>query len=90
MKALFPALLLTCAAIPAQAQTVLPNLYAHEYCQLRSVGADRQSAIASAIRSATVSGNDWVYVNLGGQQQRSDIVRGAIAVRQLCPQYLQN
>lgn len=89
MRKLLLLLLLT-AAPPALSQEVLPYLYASEYCQLRSIGASRQTAIRAAMQTATIHGNDWVYVTVNGQQIRSDIMRGALAVRQLCPQYLQD
>lgn len=89
MRKLLLLLLLT-AAPPALSQEVLPYLYASEYCQLRRIGVDRNGAIHAAMRVATIRGNNWTYVTIGGQQQRSDIVRGALAVRDLCPQYLQD
>ena len=90
MKYLIPVLACLTMAAPVQAQEVLPYLYASEYCQLRRAGVDRQSAIRAAMQTATIRGNNWTYVTIGGQQQRSDIIRGALAVRDLCPHYLSN
>lgn len=90
MKSLL-VLLLALSATPALSQEVLPYLYAGEYCALRRAGVDRQSAIRAAIQVATInSSSNWTYVTLAGQTMRSDIVRGAMAVRELCPQFLQN
>lgn len=74
-------------ATPVHAETLLPNLFAHEYCSLRSIGATQDAALGAAIRKATISSNDWVYVTLGGRRLRSDHVQATQAARQRCPQF---
>ena len=88
MKSFFllPALLLGLAPI-SQAAVILPNLYASEYCSLRSMGVDDDGASRAATRASIVSG-DPVKVTFNGKQVDADVVRAIREVRNRCPQYL--
>ena len=84
---LIPALML--AAPAAMAGEILPNLYAKEFCELRAMGADMDSARAAAVEAAYVdNGAQSVKVTINGSQYDADVVRAFRAVNARCPQYL--
>ena len=69
----------------------MPNLYADEYCTMRSLGVNANEARASAVSSSYVSSlPDLPKVTIDGVPYSSDVVRAARAVESRCPQYLGN
>lgn len=72
----------------AQARTVMPNLYAHSYCRLRQSGVANNDAMRLALLESSISGNEWLMIEVDGKQVRSDYHQAAVAVVQLCPSYL--
>ena len=84
---LIPALLL--AAPAAFAGELLPNLYAREFCSLRSMGVNAEEARAAAVREAYLdNGVTTPRVTINGTSYGADVVRAYRAVQERCPQYL--
>jgi hypothetical protein len=71
--------------MPAQSR-ILPNLYALRYCELRSMGMDKQSAIRIAVRDALISEPDEI-ITYEGRQVQAGIYEAAVTVSRKCPQY---
>jgi hypothetical protein len=90
MKKLFPiAAFVALFATPVQAGTILPNLYAKTFCELRSVGIDDESARRTAIRQSMISSDDWTMIRrTDGTLVQSDIVLAVNATFQRCPEYI--
>lgn len=88
MKSLFiiPALLLGMIPMDAEAK-ILPNLYASEYCSLRSMGVSRAEAMAAAVDASSISQQD-MFVTIDGERYEVGVVKAARAVSERCPQYL--
>jgi hypothetical protein len=86
MKNFFPIVASFVAfATPAHAGTILPNLYAKTYCELRTVGIDAEGARRTAIQQSMISGDDWTMVKRAdGTLVRSDIVLAVNATMQRC------
>ena len=75
--------------LPSLAGTILPNLYAKTYCELRSVGIDAEGARRTAIMESMVSGDNWTMVKrTDGSYVQSDVVLAVNATFQRCPQYI--
>jgi hypothetical protein len=73
--------------MPSLAGTILPNLYAQTFCELRSVGIDANDARLAAIRQSMISGNEWTMVRRAdGSHVQSDIVLAVRATFQRCPE----
>ena len=71
--------------LPSMAGTILPNLYAKTFCELRSVGIDPDGARRTAIMESMISGDDWTMVKRAdGSLVRSDIVLAVNATMQRC------
>ena len=91
MKKLFPivASFVTLFATPVQAGTILPNLYAKTYCELRSVGIDAEGARRTAVQQSIISSDDWTMVKRAdGSLVRSDIVLAVNATMQRCAELI--
>jgi hypothetical protein len=74
---------------PVQAGTILPNLYAKTFCELRSIGIDDEGARRTAVMQSMISGDDWTMVKRAdGSMVQSDIVLAVNAVMQRCPEYI--
>lgn len=67
---------------------VLPYLYAKKFCEYRSLGISADDARAAAIQDAYVSSGNPVMVNYNGKMISSDVIKSAVAVVKMCPQYL--
>ena len=71
--------------MPSMAGTILPNLYAKTYCELRSVGIDPEGARRTAVQQSMISSDDWTMVKRAdGTLVRSDIVLAVNATMQRC------
>lgn len=68
--------------MPSFAGTILPNLYAKTYCELRSVGIDAEDARRTAVMESMVTGDNWTMAD--GSLVRSDIVLAVNATMQRC------
>jgi hypothetical protein len=77
------------ATTPAQAGTILPNLYAKTFCELRSIGIDDEGARRTAVMQSMISGDNWTMAKRAdGSLVQSDIVLAVNAVMQRCPEYI--
>ena len=75
--------------MPSMAGTILPNLYAKTFCELRNVGIDAEGARRTAVQQSMISGDDWTMVKRAdGSLVRSDIVLAVNATMQRCPEYI--
>lgn len=75
--------------LPSLAGTILPNLYAKTFCDLRAAGIDDDGARRTAVQQSTISSDDWTMVKRqDGSLVRSDIVLAVNATFQRCPQYI--
>jgi len=92
MKSFFPiaaSFVALFATTPVQAGTILPNLYAKTFCELRSIGIDDEGARRTAIQQSMISGDDWTMVKrTDGSLVRSDIVLAVNATFQRCPELI--
>jgi hypothetical protein len=75
-------------AAPAQASTILPNLYAKTFCELRQAGASKEDARSAAMQSAIISGDDWTWITIDGRRLKSDVVLAVQAVINRCPELI--
>jgi hypothetical protein len=87
MKSLLiiPALML--GIVPANAEVLLPNLYASEYCSLRIMGVDVGGAQEAAVRASMVPG-DPIRVMIDGVERDADVVQAYREVLKRCPEYV--
>jgi hypothetical protein len=67
---------------------ILPYLYARKFCEYRSFGISAEDARKAAIDDAYVSSGKSTMVNYNGKMVSSDVIKSAIAVTKMCPQYL--
>ena len=75
--------------LPSLAGTILPNLYAKTYCDLRAIGIDDDGARRTAVSQSMISSDDWTMVRrVDGSYVQSDIVLAVNATFQRCPQYI--
>jgi hypothetical protein len=92
MKSFFPiaaSFVALLATTPVQAGTILPNLYAKTFCELRSIGIDDESARRTAIQQSMISGDNWTMIRrTDGTLVQSDIVLAVNATFQRCPEYM--
>jgi hypothetical protein len=89
MKSFIMTAALLLAAPVSIAGEILPNLYAREYCSLRSMGVSVDEARAAAVEVAYLNNNTEVAkVTIDGKQYDVDVVRAYRAVSQRCPQSL--
>jgi hypothetical protein len=72
----------------ANAEQLLPYLYASKFCELAAAGVDLNDARKIAITEATVSSGSSVQVNYHGTKVNADTLQAAIAVSKMCPQYM--
>lgn len=89
MQRILPSLPAALAALPlaASATTIFPNLAAHRYCELRSVGVEQQPALSAAIRE-NLSSEEPVMTMRNGKPQDTNVSLMAIAIYKQCPEYL--
>ena len=73
----------------ATAGVLLPNLYASEYCSLRSYGVSHDEAMRVATHESLIPG-DPVVITVNGRKTDLDVVQSWRAVRESCPQHLSN
>ena len=76
------------AFVPASAGVLLPNLYAVEYCSMRSNGV----GVTDSIRWATQQSYDASGVAIkvtreDGTQMDADVLAANAAAEKRCPQY---
>ena len=92
MKSFFPivaSFVTLFATTPVKAGTILPNLYAKTFCELRSIGIDDESARRTAIQQSMISGDSWTMIRrTDGTLVQSDIVLAVNATFQRCPEYM--
>jgi len=89
MKSFIMTAALLLAAPAAMAGEILPNLYASEYCSLRSMGVSVDEARAAAVDVAYLdNGTESARVTIDGKQYDVDVIRAYRAVSQRCPQSL--
>ena len=70
----------------AKAGVILPNLYAREYCSLRSIGVSEDEAMTAATEHAYLdNGETAVKVTIDGVRYDVDVVRAVRAATELCP-----
>jgi len=86
-KLLLATLALTAIALPSQAGVLLPNLYAREFCSMRSIGVSEEEAMRVATRASYIEG-ETIKVTIDGVQYDADVVQAMRATRERCPQYL--
>ena len=70
----------------AKSGVILPNLYASEYCSLRSMGVSEDEAMTAAIRESYLdNGETAVQVTIDGVLYDVDVVKAQRAVAERCP-----
>ncbi len=86
-KLLLATLALTAIALPSQAGVLLPNLFAREFCSMRSMGVSEDEAMSVATTASYVEG-EAIKVTIDGERYDADVIQAMRATRELCPQYL--
>ena len=70
----------------AKAGVILPNLYAREYCSLRSMGVNEDEAMTAAIDVAYLdNGETAVQVTIDGALYDVDVIRALRTASERCP-----
>ena len=88
-KALLPLCLALAVAAPASSATLLPNLFAKRYCDLRALGATKDQAIDTAVRDSLITEDRWFWITkANGTKMRSDSLEAARAIAARCPEYI--
>lgn len=88
MKKLIFTLTFILAPCAVNAGEVLPNLYAQKFCEYRALGISADDARAAAMQDAYISSGNPVMVNYKGKMISSDVIKSAVAVVKMCPQFL--
>ena len=87
MKPFIFASLLALVSIPAQAGSViLPNIFAREYCAMRSYGVDHDGALEYAVSESIIDGEP-IQVTINGKTYDADVIKANRTAMELCPQY---
>ena len=86
-KLLLATLALAAFAIPSQAGVLLPNLYAREFCSMRSMGVSENEAMEVATQAAYVEGEP-ITVTIDGAQYDADVIQSMRAARERCPELM--
>ena len=73
--------------LSASAGTILPNLYASNYCEARDMGMTADDARTYAMRQAYISSGNPPYVTINGQRVQTDVVKAVRTAASRCPQY---
>lgn len=75
--------------LPSLAGTILPNLYAKTFCDLRAIGIDDDGARRTAMQQSTISADEWTMVKRkDGSLVRSDIVLAVMTAYDRCPEFI--
>ena len=70
----------------AKSGVLLPNLFASEYCSLRSMGVSEDESIVAATDAAYLdNGETAVKVTINGAQYDVDVVKSMRAIAERCP-----
>ena len=85
-KLLLATLALTAIALPSQAGVLLPNLYAREFCSMRSMGVSESEAMEVATRASLVDG-EAIKVTIDGDVYDADVLQALRTARERCPQF---
>ena len=86
-KFFFATLAIAAFALPSNAGVLLPNLYAREFCSMRSMGVSEDESMEVAARASYVEGTA-VQVTIGGKVYDADVVRAMRAAQERCPQFM--
>ena len=86
-KLLLATLAITAFAVPSQAGVLLPNLYASEFCSMRSMGVSRDEAMEVATRASYVDG-EAIKVTIDGEVYDADVIQAMRAAQKRCPQFM--
>ena len=73
--------------LSASAGTILPNIFAREYCDARDMGMNANDARTYAVNEAYISSGNPPYVTVNGQRVQSDVLRAIRTAQKRCPQY---
>lgn len=88
MKKFILALTFIVAPCAVNAGEVLPYLYAKRFCEYRALGISADDARTAAMQDAYISSGTPTMVNYNGKMISSDVIKSAIAVVKMCPQFL--
>ena len=77
-------------ASPAFALRVHPNLFAREYCSLRSVGVSHRSSIEGAMDTYSYPGEPVKVTREDGSTTDLDTVQAVSAMIDRCPELIPN
>ncbi len=87
IPAIVTAVLLGAFAPAAWADLILlPNLFASEYCTMRSYGVNHDEALEVAVRESAIDGTP-VKVTINGKTYDADVIKANRAAMERCPQY---
>ena len=65
---------------------MLPNLFAREYCTMRSYGVSHDQALEVAVRESAIDGTP-VRVTIDGEEYDADVIKANRTALERCPQY---
>ena len=86
-KFFFATLAIAAFALPSNAGVLLPNLFAREFCSMRSMGVSEDESMAVAARASYVDG-ETIKVTIGGKVYDADVVQAMRAANERCPQFM--
>ena len=73
--------------ISVSAGTILPNLYAQNYCDGMDMGLSSEDATKYAVQEAYISTGNPPYVMHNGRRVQTDVLKAARTARERCPQH---
>ena len=86
-KLFFATLAIAAFALPSNAGVLLPNLYAREFCSMRSLGVSEDESMQVAMRASYVEG-EAIKITINGKVYDADVVQAMRAANDRCPQFM--
>ena len=73
--------------LSASAGTILPNLFAQNYCDGMDMGLSTDDATKYAVREAYISTGNPPYVMHNGRRVQTDVLKAIRTAQKQCPQH---
>ena len=73
--------------LSVSAGTILPNLYAQNFCDAMDMGLSSKDAAKYAVQEAYISTGNPLYVMHNGRRVQTDVLKEVRTAQQQCPQH---
>ena len=73
--------------LSASAGTILPNLFAQNFCDGMEMGLTSEDATKYAVQEAYISTGNPPYVMHNGRRVQTDVLKAIRTAQQQCPQH---